>query len=85
MFHDGYICRICQGAHPSVACPTLAINQKPKPVLAPAVHILHNGRPLCGFATTVPAQWPEGHKWVGLEDRALCTCRGCKATAEVMT
>jgi hypothetical protein len=33
------------------------------------VHILYEGLPLCGFSTTVPRDWPEGHRWVTIEDR----------------
>lgn len=43
------------------------------------VHILRHGRTLCGMPG-VPADWPEGHKWVGLNDEGLAddaTCRKC--------
>lgn len=48
----------------------------------PVVHILHHGRPLCGaFPGKVPRDWPEGHKWVGLDERHLCSCGECVAIA----
>lgn len=28
------------------------------------VHVLVEGRPLCGFSLVVPGRWPDGHKWV---------------------
>jgi len=43
----------------------------------PVVHILHYGHPKCGFTKEVPARWPIGHRWVGIDDQALCTCDGC--------
>jgi len=44
---------------------------------ARAVHVLRQGRALCGFSDRVPLYWPEGHFWVAPEDRALVTCQGC--------
>jgi hypothetical protein len=30
------------------------------------IHILSEGRPLCGFTNDVPMLWPEGEKWVAV-------------------
>lgn len=27
-------------------------------------HLLHHGRPLCGFSEKLPGEWPYGHTWV---------------------
>lgn len=40
-------------------------------------HILRHGYPLCAFSDLVPRDWPEGHRWVGLEDRKDATCARC--------
>jgi hypothetical protein len=41
------------------------------------VHILYAGWPLCRFNFNVPAQWPKGHKWVGIHDARLANCPTC--------
>lgn len=47
-------------------------------VLWPAVHILNMGFPLCGFSRAMPADWPEGHTWVGYnDDYRPVTCSTC--------
>lgn len=43
------------------------------------IHILHEGLPLCGFSREVPGHWPEGHRWVRVEDAKDATCGGCLA------
>jgi hypothetical protein len=40
------------------------------------VHLLHHGRAPCGMEG-VPGDWPDGHKWVGLEGLADVTCSVC--------
>lgn len=45
------------------------------------IHILFHGLPICGFSREVPANWPEGHKWISIDDRELhqhLNCEGCK-------
>lgn len=54
------------------------------------VHVLNHGLPLCGFTREVPAEWPEGSKWVGLEDaqgkyRDDVTCPGCREKVRAAT
>lgn len=44
------------------------------------VHILHEGRALCGLQG-LPADWPDGHRWVGVEDKGRATCVVCKRAA----
>jgi hypothetical protein len=51
-------------------------------VFAPTVHILHLGLPLCRFDLRVARDWPAGHQWVRIEERAEVTCRGCLRRAE---
>lgn len=49
------------------------------------VHILHNGRAICGFsAGTVPGEWPLEHRWTSFdrEWRKHCTCPSCRLEAE---
>lgn len=52
----------------------------------PCVHILDRGVALCGFDTHhVPAEWPPGHKWVGLHDPGMLqdvTCTICRVDLE---
>jgi hypothetical protein len=31
--------------------------------LTTTIHLLHAGKPLCGFTTDYPRDWPEGNKW----------------------
>ena len=45
------------------------------------IHILRHGWTLCGM-TTVPKDWPEGHRWVSFEDPEnlpKANCLGCLA------
>lgn len=41
------------------------------------VHVLHHGLSLCRFTTDLPGNWPIGHRWTGLDDRAPVNCPGC--------
>lgn len=41
------------------------------------VHVLRHGHPLCYFVGSVPAGWPQGHTWVGMEERGKATCATC--------
>lgn len=43
------------------------------------VHVLHHGLPLCRFSTGAPVFWPDGHRWVGLDDPDPVTCTQCIA------
>jgi hypothetical protein len=55
----------------------LALHEQRKaPALAPAVHLLRAGLPICGFSRVVPADWPDGHTWTGYPDEV--TCPQCK-------
>lgn len=47
----------------------------------PDVHILHEGRALCGLAG-VPRDWPKGERWTRLDERATATCDACLEAAE---
>jgi hypothetical protein len=44
------------------------------------VHVLCGGFALCGIPG-VPADWPDGHRWVRKEDRGRATCSICKRLA----
>lgn len=48
------------------------------------VHILHHGFALCGFSTTVPAEWPDGHRWVDITDKTRATCLGCRRAVDAL-
>jgi len=42
------------------------------------VHLLHEGRTLCGFGLgKFPGEWPDGHKWTWLHDAENVTCSKC--------
>lgn len=43
------------------------------------VHVLVLGQPLCRFADSRPADWPDGHMWVSHRAPALyaATCDKC--------
>lgn len=47
----------------------------------PAVHVLLEGAPLCGLLWGVPRDWPEGNRWVALNELADATCPICKERA----
>ena len=49
--------------------------------IAPAVHILKNGKSCCGFdpLARVPEDWPEGHTWVPFDNPRGVTCENCIA------
>jgi hypothetical protein len=49
------------------------------------LHVLIQGRALCGFSMRVPGEWPKGHMWIGLEEKNLATCPDCKRIADVPT
>lgn len=44
-----------------------------------STHILHHGLSLCSMSKRhgVPGQWPDGHRWVGLDDKEKATCKAC--------
>ena len=46
----------------------------------PKVHILIEGRALCG-KPGVPGDWRDGHRWVRFEERATATCDECLSAA----
>lgn len=48
----------------------------------PAVHLLHQGQPVCGFSTEVPGKWPEGHRWASSHDFDKVTCPACRANGQ---
>jgi hypothetical protein len=41
------------------------------------VHVLSHGFSLCHLSGT-PREWPEGHRWVSVEDGRRATCPTCK-------
>lgn len=45
-----------------------------------ATHVLHEGQSLCAISSVfgVPRDWPDGHKWVSMNERSLATCQKCK-------
>ncbi len=50
-----------------------AVSGKPPPEW---VHILHAGYALCRFPG-IPRDWPPGHKWVSILEKADATCPHC--------
>lgn len=44
------------------------------------VHVLYHGRSLCEFHPGLPADWPVGHTWVGInsKDKVEATCSDCR-------
>ena len=46
------------------------------------IHALLHGRPLCGFSSDVPTNWPLGHLWTDSRDVKNITCPGCREAAE---
>lgn len=46
------------------------------------VHILYQGQSLCRFSKEIPANWPDGHTFVGAEDKDKSDCLGCKTQAD---
>jgi len=58
---------------------------EPQPNL-PTVHVLGQGRALCGFHAGPPSEWPEGHLWVGTTDdpqvklpKEYAACEACNS------
>jgi hypothetical protein len=45
------------------------------------IHVLRAGLPLCGFSNDIPANWPEGHLFVSVEEIANATCHRCRIAA----
>ncbi len=45
------------------------------------IHVLHGGVTPCAMKG-VPGEWPDGHKWVRLQDWPKSTCHECRETAE---
>lgn len=41
------------------------------------VHVLEEGRAICGFTDANPGDWPEGHSWVSLSHYREATCESC--------
>lgn len=73
--NEKFIAAVVSGHAGEVLCDWLlgAIDAK-KIVI---VHILQHGNPLCRFRAGVPRDWPEGHKWVGIEDYSDANCPMC--------
>ena len=47
------------------------------------IHILHQGRTLCGFGYGMfPGEWVAGHRWTHLNDRGNADCPECLRVAE---
>ena len=43
-----------------------------------SVHLLHEGRTLCGFGSGMfPGEWPGEHRWTWLYDAENATCSKC--------
>lgn len=59
--------------HHACILESLGIKERPTEV----VHVLHYGAPLCGFTTTIPRNWPEGHKWVSSLEPESANCETC--------
>lgn len=55
---------------------------QPAPAGTIIVHLLREGLPACGFLRKVPAEWPEGHKWEGLDRIQDVNCPRCLATLQ---
>jgi hypothetical protein len=57
----------------------IALPERLTSTLRPAdtVHILYHGKPLCDFHPGVPGNWPEGHKWVSVDDPKEVNCMTC--------
>ena len=40
------------------------------------IHVLYQGKALCDMPGT-PAEWPEGHSWVNVDQKRICSCKAC--------
>jgi len=47
------------------------------------VHVLLHGAALCGLRG-LPSDWPDGHRWVGIEDKRRATCAACKRAVDAL-
>ena len=45
----------------------------------PKIHILFHGLALCG-QPGIPAEWPNGDRWVSVDDKEKSTCQGCQTS-----
>jgi hypothetical protein len=41
------------------------------------VHVLLEGRPLCGFSPAPPNEWRPNHRWTRIDDLDNVTCKDC--------
>jgi len=41
------------------------------------IHILHEGRALCGFTNKLPGDWPQDQLWVSSRENNVANCAGC--------
>lgn len=41
------------------------------------MHLLHNGRAVCGFSRAVPRGWPAGHVWAAVPAASQVNCTRC--------
>lgn len=49
----------------------------------PIVHVLFQGRPLCGaYPGLLPGAWPSGHYWTRIDTLYEATCPTCIRRAE---
>lgn len=54
------------------------------PRRSPPVHVLRHGFALCG-RLGVPGEWPEGERWVRLDEAHLATCEACARIAPAVS
>lgn len=41
------------------------------------VHLLHDGRSVCGFSKRLPRDWPDGHVWAAVPAASQVNCTRC--------
>ncbi len=41
------------------------------------IHILHNGKALCGFSYLTPVNWPKGNDWTVVAEKDKSNCEAC--------
>jgi hypothetical protein len=83
-----YYCLVCgarqQSLQPAATythrdeCPLYEIGQNLPALCGDKVHIIHDGKVLCGLEVPTPGDWPEGHHCVGVLAAAQVTCWVCE-------
>lgn len=63
-----------------LGCFLASVGVESKPAAEQVIHVLDGGVSICGMPG-LPKDWPEGHRWVRINEAHMASCEVCKACA----